>query len=612
MKFALIASLLCALLLLGVPQIGSSSEAREAHIIQTIVSTGEWVLPRRNDVLPSKPVLHHWIGAAFSLVLARADVFTARLPSLISAFVVLLAVYICGQRAGSGSKESKSNAVGTVSVLTLASSYGFFSLAQDCRVDMTFCALVACAFAVIWLRFIHSHNLGQAAAERVLRHRDILAFFFFCALATLTKGPLGLVLPGLICTVMAGVLFGFGFFVKGFLRCYLGILLYAAIVLPWYMAAYSDGGAAFLARQLGFENLERFSGGEGVNQEAWWFYVPTFLRTSFPWSLIFIFICVKDILARRNTAEVLPLKSQYERLRQVKLALSWAFLAGLIFFSVAAGKRHSYLAPLYMLTSLRVGFAIVEFYGTAYGRKTVLTVARVAGVITAGLAGLMLALFLIAACCMASGESMGQLTAIPVMLAELAQGFIKNHSIFYAVVLFFSMLSAIAFLLRSNRGTLHSLSAGVFCCLVPLETAVISLGNGLKNEFKNFANQAAQINSVVPRETEIIVGKDRADELFDPLLYYLTRPVRVMPIAEALRACELESKGPPRVNASVLLTQQDEMLKITSRQPFVLITKLVQPVDAASGRRDREIIALRCEPAADPRTTDPAPENPAA
>ncbi|HVO95428.1 MAG TPA: hypothetical protein VMT22_21405, partial [Terriglobales bacterium] len=74
----------CAILLVAAayfsPHIWRHDEAREALVIQDIVNNQRWLLPLRNQELPSKPILYHWIGAAVAMVFGVSD-FTVRSPS---------------------------------------------------------------------------------------------------------------------------------------------------------------------------------------------------------------------------------------------------------------------------------------------------------------------------------------------------------------------------------------------------------------------------------------------------------------------------------------------------------------------------------------------------
>lgn len=94
-------------LLSSVSVIGTSSEAREAHIVRVMVGTGDWILPTRNGLLPSKPPLHHWLAAGAGLMVGRVSEVVARLPSVLAGGLILLLTGLLAldlaQRAGSAS-----------------------------------------------------------------------------------------------------------------------------------------------------------------------------------------------------------------------------------------------------------------------------------------------------------------------------------------------------------------------------------------------------------------------------------------------------------------------------------------------------------------------------
>jgi 4-amino-4-deoxy-L-arabinose transferase-like glycosyltransferase len=52
-------------------------------VIQDIVENHHWLLPLRNHDLPSKPILYHWIGAAFAMLFGISN-FAMRSPSVIA------------------------------------------------------------------------------------------------------------------------------------------------------------------------------------------------------------------------------------------------------------------------------------------------------------------------------------------------------------------------------------------------------------------------------------------------------------------------------------------------------------------------------------------------
>src|SRR5690349_4812527 len=64
------------------PHIWQHGEAREALVIRENGDHHRWVFPLRNNDFPAKPILYHWMGAAFSELMGLSD-FTIRLPSVV-------------------------------------------------------------------------------------------------------------------------------------------------------------------------------------------------------------------------------------------------------------------------------------------------------------------------------------------------------------------------------------------------------------------------------------------------------------------------------------------------------------------------------------------------
>ncbi len=153
-------------------------------------------------------------------------------------------------------------------------------------------------------------------------------FFALIALAVLSKGPVGALIP-----LMAASAFLLSTGRKSELpRLFspVGVAIVSAIALPWYAAAWAKGGDLFFTTQLVRENLVHFfRGQEGAR--PFYFFVPGFLVEAGPWSLLFPFAAWQAWKKRRQpTLETLCL---------------WWWLTSFAFFSLAAGKRRVYLLP---------------------------------------------------------------------------------------------------------------------------------------------------------------------------------------------------------------------------------------------------------------------------
>ena len=302
-----------------------TGEARESLEIQEILFRGAWILPMRDGIdTPSKPPMYHWLASLTSLALGRVDEFSARLPSALLATASLLLVFWVGARKWSV-------ASGTYAALILATNFLWIRTARSARVDMTLCTFLTGAFVAV--EFIAIAARPQTVA--------LVALALCAACATLAKGPIGFLLPGLV---------GFTYLVlrRDFARLMNGRILVAggaAIVLAgtWYALATLTGGMPFAHKQLFVENLKTFfaPGAEsGTPVHSRFYVVPAFLSGFAPWSLFVVPLAI-DLYRDRRRLD-----------RQGYLyPLVW-FVAVILFFAVASGKRTEYLLPIYPAASL--------------------------------------------------------------------------------------------------------------------------------------------------------------------------------------------------------------------------------------------------------------------
>jgi len=176
--------LLCTLLYLwglGDLPFYKRGEPREATVVWEIYTAGEWVLPLRNGhIIPSKPPLFHWLGALVSLAWGEVSELTIRLPSALLAILGVLLTYGVGTALWGVE-------AGLIAALILTTSFEWIQAARTARVDMilTVCMVIAFLF------FLFLYRRHQAS--RI----EALLFFFLLGLATLAKGPVGALLPGL-------------------------------------------------------------------------------------------------------------------------------------------------------------------------------------------------------------------------------------------------------------------------------------------------------------------------------------------------------------------------------------------------------------------------------
>lgn len=480
--------------LLGLPSIGSSSEAREAQVIDTMLRDHEFVLPLRNGLIPSKPPLFHWIGAGISSVLSDVTEFSVRLPSFLAGLITLVATYFLSLKVTTLSSGHLLNprSVALSSVCILSLTYGFHRMMTQAMVDMVFVACFTGALAVFFSGI--SKNTGKFE----MKEKNRIIFWCITGFAILARGPLAAVLIPFLTFFLLLPFLGLK---KSFLWiCFpsLGWLGMLLIGSSWYSLAYQQGGQAFIERQLVFENLKRVTGGENMNSELWWFYIPSLLRSAFPWSLVIL----GGLFSRacRNTVRSCAALSGLP-----------ALTAGLVLLSLASGKRHSYLLPLFPLVahsaSVFIHSWMVGFSGKAHLRFAAQQKIILCGVIT-------LLMLLLITLELASFE-------FPHFdgAAKQSFGWIASNDLVFKLTVLSALL--VIWVLMSQK----KLTAGVWLASFVLLASINQFGLGIKHHLKGFPYAVQKIREHVPDPRKLVVVRDVYDEYFDPILFYLRSPV---------------------------------------------------------------------------------------
>ncbi len=505
------------LLFLGLPLIGGSSEAREAQVIDVILRESAWSLPLRNGIVPSKPILFHWIGAAVSWSLGGVSEFSVRLPSLVCGLgVITLAALVAFRlarlnRAWECSFAPRNVALITVSVLTL--TYGFHVMAGQAMVDMCFAFFVWCAF----LSLLSSDPSAWAQRRSVSEGARAL-FWTACAGAVLARGPLGVVLPVALVAVPALLFTGPGIVIRELFKPSVGWLAFGA-PLVWYYTAYTHGGEAFVERQILFENVRRFLGGEHVNTQPWWFYGPSLLRSTAPWGALAI-VCW--------TAEMWRPRLDVAYGRRTKLLFSVPLVAlavGVLLFSCAAGKRHSYLVPLYPLVAIQLALVAATWLerGGSRVRQKIAELSRRLEW-TLGLLGIGVTTVL--------GVALRS-SLIPEPIGAEVQAALSAAIPRLPVLILLTVLACVAWGGKSLRSSLFC----VWFSAVVLLTGLTSTGASIKAHLRDFRGMSAEWLARAQPTDELTVIKGPFDEYFDPILWYVHRKVHVQRDDPAVMPC---------------------------------------------------------------------------
>lgn len=295
-------------------------EPREALAVQDIVQRGEWLFPlKRAMAIPSKPPLFHWSAALVSKITGVLNETTIRLPSALYATLGVLLIYWLGRKL-------YDPAVGLLAGAIVATTLVFSDQALSARVDMTLCFFLT-------LGLILFYSLYRGFLVHPLWY---FIFYLIVGIGTLAKGPLGILLPGLVIAGFLAIKRRWDLMMK--FAFHPGVVLTVLLAGGWYGLATTRGGEGFVDRQLLQENLKRFFGGSGHSHPIY-YYLPYLFSLGLPWSLFFPFL-LWDLVKKSRTGD------------DDHLFLKSWFVIMFIFFSLSAGKRPVYLLPIYPPLSL--------------------------------------------------------------------------------------------------------------------------------------------------------------------------------------------------------------------------------------------------------------------
>lgn len=307
------------------------NEAVEGLVVQRLVERGEPVVASARDDTVYKPPLFHWTAATMHRLgnLATVTATSLRATSALYAVATLLLVLFLTRRLF-GARAA------FLSVLSLAAAYQYVSEGRFGRVDMalTFYEWAALAAFVLWLRTRGAGALWLAALAM--------------GLATLTKGPVGALLPGgtmVLFLVLERRLADLRALVRPG-----PLLLIVAIGTSFYLSCWLAGRDDVLQRQVANENFGRFFGTLGRMKA--WYYLDPLLLNSVPMSLLAPFAVVAALRTRRGGRDD---RSPGDQIGVPRLlALFW--VVTVVFFSVAAYKRPNYILPLWPAVAVLLGW----------------------------------------------------------------------------------------------------------------------------------------------------------------------------------------------------------------------------------------------------------------
>ncbi|MGH7797167.1 MAG: glycosyltransferase family 39 protein [Candidatus Binatia bacterium] len=315
-------------------QLGSAAlfepdEGRNAEKAREILVLNDWVTPHENfHPVLDKPILLYWL-IALAYWLFGVSEWAARLPSALAALACIALVYRFAQlRWGRW--------VALWSALILLTSVEFFVLARIVIFDITltfFLTLALCSF----------YAAAHAESARQRRIRSI-AMYLALAGATLIKGLIGLAVPGIV--IFFYLLLSKQWGVLRRMDLIPGVVLFLAIVLPWYLVA-EERNPGYLYYYFWEEHFGRFATTEFERAQPWYYFIGVGLIGFFPWTLLL------PLVAKKTWQEKFDDRTLY--------LILWVVVP-FLFFSVSKSKLPHYILPIFPPLAMLAASALVRLY----------------------------------------------------------------------------------------------------------------------------------------------------------------------------------------------------------------------------------------------------------
>jgi len=301
-------------------------ESRNASCAIEMMDKGEWVVPYYNGKLrEDKPPLHYYF-MQLSYSIFGQNAFGARFFSVVFGWLCLLIVWFYSSR-------QLGQSAGNWALLVLASSMHFL---------MEFHLAVPDPYLIFFmtLAFLSFHDYLQFG-----RRLEWWLLYMSLGLAVMSKGPVGLLLPGLI--FLLYLLFQGRDFWPALrkLRLLPGALVFLVVAVPWYYLVWEATDGVWLKAFLFEHNLDRFSSakeGHGANPLV----VPLMvLAGMLPFSTWYPLALIKFRQAGKSSLAFFALLASFTII---------------IFFSISGTKLPNYPMPAYPMVAVSVGWILVK------------------------------------------------------------------------------------------------------------------------------------------------------------------------------------------------------------------------------------------------------------
>ncbi|WGT67601.1 ArnT family glycosyltransferase [cyanobacterium endosymbiont of Epithemia clementina EcSB] len=315
--------------------------------------TGDWLTPYWNgETRFDKPPLTYWL-ISLSFKLFGVSEWAARFPSALFAIALVGLSFYSLHNFGFLSLKSfhsstKKKVQSDPCKLWFSANLGaaivafnpfWIAWGRTAVSDMFLSSNIGLALLSFFIGYAHPEKDSTKRLGLSIKNWWYVGYWVFMALGVLAKGPVAIVLPGIIVIV-------FLLFVGRLVEVVketpwlLGIMSFIAITIPWFVLITLKHGQEYINTFFGLHNIQRFTSVVSRHPGAWYYYFLVVLVGLVPWS-IFLPLAIARLRFWKRKLWVSSHRSSHLGL----FALVW-FVVTFLFFSSSVTKLAGYILPL--------------------------------------------------------------------------------------------------------------------------------------------------------------------------------------------------------------------------------------------------------------------------
>ena len=314
---------LMLLVLAAMRPLAVPDEGRYGEIGRWMLQSGDWLTPRLNGIpFFHKPPFLYWLEA-MSLATFGINEVALRLVPALHVGLMLVALYL-------SARSISTEHIARRAALMLGTSMTFLVGGQYINHDMAVASWIGVA---IWC-FAFAFMAGDKPNAMLAR-----LGFVACAFGMLSKGLIGIALPGLV--IFIWLLWTRQFKKVLHLPWLSGLALFALIALPWFVIAQQKYPQLFDYMFIN-QHFKRYTSATYNNPQPWWFYLLAVTLLLFPW----VFFALNQL--RRQVRSLLGVAPAAAPLIAKEWwSLGWIWVGAiLVFFSLPNSKLIGYALPV--------------------------------------------------------------------------------------------------------------------------------------------------------------------------------------------------------------------------------------------------------------------------